>query len=85
MALDLAPPSEAIFDSYSDLCDSLQAYAAAHGYAVAVARSKKNSEKIVQIRYLQCVKSGKAKDKVTVGRLKPFISQKTECPFRCRA
>ena len=85
MSLDLAPPSEAIFDSYSDLYNSVQAHASSHGYAIAVAGSKKNGEKIVSIRYLQCVKGGKPKDRIKVGRLKPFISEKTDCAFRCRA
>jgi hypothetical protein len=85
MSFDLAAPNEAMFDSYSDLCDSLQAHAGAHGYAVAKTQSKTNPAKIVRIIYLQCVKAGKPKDRGKVGRCKPFISQKTDCPFRCRA
>jgi hypothetical protein len=84
MSLDLAPPSKQQFPTYGDLLSSVQAHAKVHGYAIAVGRSKRNKKGDMKLYYLQCVKSGKACDRVSDHR-KPLISQKTECPFRCRA
>jgi hypothetical protein len=82
MSLDLAPPPEQQFASYDDLLSSLHAYVKVHGYAVAVGCSKRNKKGEMKIYYLQCVKSGKVRDRVT-DRLKPLVSQKTDCPFQC--
>ena len=46
----------------------------AHGYAVAVGRSKREREGIIRTRYIQYVKSGKPRGRVT-DRKKPLISQ----------
>ena len=81
---DLAPPSNSTFSTYEDLFSYLQDHAAAHGYAVAVGKSKREREGLIRTRYIQCVKSGRPRDRVA-DRKKPLISQKTECPFRCRA
>ncbi len=84
MSLDLAPPFDGAFLTYDDLFSHLQDHAKAHGYAVAVGKSKRNRGGTIRTRYIQCVKSGKPRDRVT-NRQKPLISQKTECPFKCRA
>jgi hypothetical protein len=81
---DLAPPPEGAFPTYEDLFSHLQDHAGAHDYAVAVGRSKRERKGIIRTRYIQCVKSGKPRNRVT-DRKRPLISQKTECPFRCRA
>jgi hypothetical protein len=84
MSLNLAPPPDQQFASYDDLLSSLHVHVKVHSYAVAVGRSKQNKKGKMKIYYLQCVKSGKVRDRVT-DRLKPLVSQKTDCPFRCRA
>ena len=40
MLTDLAPPPSGTFPTYDDLLSQLQDYARAHGYAVAVDKSK---------------------------------------------
>jgi MULE transposase domain/FAR1 DNA-binding domain len=82
--LDLAPPPEGAFSTYDILFSSLQKHAKEHGFAVAVGKSKRDRDGTIRTRYIQCVKSGKPRDRV-IDRKKPFISQKTDCPFRCRA
>jgi hypothetical protein len=84
MLSDLAPPPSGTFPTYEDLFSQLQDHAKAHDYAVAIGKSKREWGDLIHTRYIQCVKSGKPRDRVT-DRKKPLISQKTECPFRCRA
>ena len=54
-----------------------------HGYAVAIGRSTRCRDGIIRTRYIHCVRGGKPRDRVTA-RKKTF-SQKTDCPFKCRA
>ena len=84
LTLDLAPPPEGAFSTYDVLFSSLQKHAKEHEFAVAVGKSKRDRDGTIHTRYIQCVKSGKPRDRV-IDRKKPFISQKTDCPFRCRA
>ena len=87
MAFDLALPCEATFENFSPLMNHLQDYRKEHRYTVVIQRSKKGKGKDneVKIYYFQCAKSGKLRDRLKGHRLKAFTSQKTECPFRCRA
>ena len=81
--LDLSAPIEGIFPTFEILLSTLQDYAKVHGYAVSVTHSKRHRDGVIRTRYIQCVKSGKPRDRV-IDRQKPFLSQRTECPFRCR-
>ena len=47
-------------------------------------RSTRCRDGIICTRYIHCVKSGKPRDQVSYCK-KPLISQKTNCPFKCRA
>ena len=84
MALDLSAPPEGTFSTFDSLFTYLQDYAKLHGYAVAVAKSTRARDGTMRTRYIHCVKGGKPRDRVSC-RKKPLISQKTECPFKCRA
>src|SRR4051812_44981310 len=84
MLLDLSSPSDGAFPTFDTLFVYLQDYAKAHGYAVAVGKSTRARDGIICTRYIHCVKGGKPRDRVSC-RKKPLISQKTECPFKCRA
>src|SRR4051794_757794 len=83
MSSSLSPPFKGIFASYEELLSSVQNHAWANGYAIVVSHSRGKGGQI-RARYLQCVKSGKTRDRV-IDRKKPLISQKTECPFKCKA
>src|SRR4051794_18940879 len=83
MALDLSPPFEGAFASYESLFSSLQEHAKAHGYAVAIGNSRQDRAGILSTQYIHCVKAGAPRNRVTDCQ-KPFISQKTNCPFKCK-
>jgi hypothetical protein len=83
MSLDLVPLPNSTFSTYEDLFSQLQEHTKAHGYAVAVGKNKREWGGIIYTRYIQCVKSGKPRDRV-INCKKPLISQKTKYPFRRR-
>ena len=84
MSLDLSPPFEGAFPTFESLFSHLQDHAKAHGYAISIGRSKRDKDGTIRTHYIHCVKGGKPQDRV-IDRKKPLISQKTECPFKCRA
>ena len=84
MPLDLLPPDDALFNSADKLQQQIQTHAKDHGYAISILRSRTNKRKEVKLYFFQCVKGGKPRDKLKGTRFKPFISQKTECPFQCQ-
>ena len=84
MEFDLAIPPAQTFDSYENLEAAVQEFAKAHGYAVVVGRSHRNRKGEMKTKILNCAKGGKVRDRV-VDRWKPLISQKTQCPFQCKA
>jgi FAR1 DNA-binding domain./MULE transposase domain. len=81
---DLAPPPEQTFETYEELETAVQFFAKEHGYAIAIGRSHRDRKGEIRARTLNCVKGGKARDRVA-DRKRPLISQKTDCPFRCEA
>jgi MULE transposase domain/FAR1 DNA-binding domain len=83
-AINLAPPPEQTFDTYEKLQSAVQSFAKQHGYAVVIGRSNRDRKGNINLRTLTCAKGGIVRDRV-VDRKKPLISQKTQCPFRCRA
>jgi hypothetical protein len=62
----------------------MRSHAKEHGYAVVTGRSWRGRDREINMRSLVCAKAGTARDRV-IDRKKPLISQKTECPFECKA
>ncbi len=84
LLLDLTSPPEQVYITYEELETAVQSFAKCHRYVVAVGRSHSDRKGEIRARTLNCVKGGKARDRV-VDRKKAMISQKTDCPFRCQA
>jgi hypothetical protein len=84
MPLNLLPPDDVLFNSADELQQQIQTHAKDQGYAISILRSRTNKHKEVKLYFFQCVKGGKPRDRVKDTRFKPFVSQKTECPFRCQ-
>ena len=56
-------------------------FAKEHGYAVVVGRCHRNRKGEMKTKFLNCAKGGKVRDRVFDRK----ISQKTQCPFQCKA
>ena len=81
MLLDLLLPDNVLFNSADELQQQIQTHVKDYRYAISIFQSQTNKCKEVKLYFFQCVKGSKPWDKVKDTHLKPFISQKTKCPF----
>ena len=83
-SFNLSPPIEGVFSTFEHLLSELQDHAKNHGYAVAIGRTNWHRNGTIRTRYIWCVKSEKPHNTVLIDCKKPFLSQKTDCPFQCQ-
>ena len=81
--MDLLPPQKnKVYSSLQELINDVNTHAAAQGYAVIKARTKKGKDDTVNKAYIRCDRGGKDTPLLTIGeRKRRTQSRRIECPF----
>ena len=81
--MPLTPPPDQLFMSLEALLKAAKVYAANHGYAITILRSKKNKKGILYKVWLKCDRGGKyrARDLTDDNQVHLTGTRCIECPF----